>query len=290
MTLSDGHLVWNEVSDELKIIDSKIFDGVDKSTLSDYEKRKMIFEYLCNNLKYDFDMLTDMLLLSFNVTEEIDLDELSKMDLMTQYSLLDSELSKKEITHDSDMIFQIMRRIKVGEYKKGNSGIESVKKVFEQGVGLCNSDSQVYKMLLELNGIYSVVVFCDNNELRLHSINLVYDIDSDSYSFDDISTYTAAKSYLDVTPDMSFDYDLEYAYNVLHQGGLPKKETQKNLFEKDGKYMEDKKCFYIYSSDVINFYFGKPYDEWYKQFDLEKNDNIMLPDNIVSLKNNSKSL
>ena len=62
MTIEGGHLIWSEVEEKLNELNNKIFEGIDKTALSDYEKRKIIFEYLCNNLEYDFDALTDMIL------------------------------------------------------------------------------------------------------------------------------------------------------------------------------------------------------------------------------------
>lgn len=48
---------WNEISNKIDSDISIIFDGIDISVLSDYEKRKIIFEYMCNNFSYDFSLL-----------------------------------------------------------------------------------------------------------------------------------------------------------------------------------------------------------------------------------------
>lgn len=288
MTIETGHLVWSELEEKLNEMNNKIFEGVDKSKLSDYEKRKMIFEYLCNNLEYDFDALTDMILNSRKLS--INFDKILNMQPMEQYNEVSDFLKKENIPVENDVIFHMIRRIKAGEYKKGFSNIQSMIKLLEKGKGLCNSDSIIYKLLLEMNDIYSAVYICDNSEIRLHALNIVYDKENNSYSFDDISTYTAARVNMDVTSEMFFDYDLEYANNVLKQGFMPSIPNNAALFVKNGVPMENGKVFYKYSPELVNFQIGRTSNEWLKQFDLEVNDDELLPNNIVSLKNKSKSI
>lgn len=51
---------WKEIDFKiLKKID-EIFQYYDIKKLSDFEKRKIIFEYLCNNISYDFDLLDNI--------------------------------------------------------------------------------------------------------------------------------------------------------------------------------------------------------------------------------------
>jgi hypothetical protein len=248
----------------------------------------MIFEYLCNNLEYDFDALTDMILNSRKLS--VNYDEILNMQPMDQYNKVSEFLKNANIPVESDVVFHIIRRIKVGEYKKGFSNLQSMIKLLEEGKGLCNSDSIIYKLLLEMNDIYSAVYICDNSEIRLHALNIVYDKENNSYSFDDISTYTAARTNMDVTPDMFFDYDLEYANNVLKQGFIPSIPTNANLFKVNDVPMENGRVYYKYSTDMINFQLGRTKNEWHQQFNLEVNDDVLLPNDIVSLKNKSKSI
>lgn len=52
---------WNEIEPKLKLEIETIFKNVNIKTLTDYEKRKMIFEYLTNNLDYDYKLLEDII-------------------------------------------------------------------------------------------------------------------------------------------------------------------------------------------------------------------------------------
>lgn len=288
MTIEKGHLIWSEVEEKLNEMNNKIFEGVDKSILSDYEKRKMIFEYLCNNLKYDFDGLIDLYLNSKKML--INFDEIAKHEPMTQYYEVKELLSTLNIPVTEILIFQVISRIEAKEYEKGLSNCVSIIKIFEEGKGMCNSDSIVYKMLLEMNDIYSAVFICDNSQPRLHALNLVYDKEHNSYSFDDVSTYTAARETENVTPDMFFDYDLEYANNILKQGFTPSIPSNSILFVVDGKTLENRKVFYRYDPSLINYQLNRTNNVWHEQFELEKDGNITIPNNIVSLKNNNKRL
>lgn len=48
---------WNNIKNCLHTTLIQIFSDCDITLLSSYQKRKMIFEYLCNNLSYDYDLL-----------------------------------------------------------------------------------------------------------------------------------------------------------------------------------------------------------------------------------------
>lgn len=283
MTIEGGHLIWTEVEKKLNEIDNEIFEGVDKSTLSDYEKRKKIFEYLCNNLEYDFDMLTDMILNSVKNVYKIDLDSIARRDIMTQYDLVTNMLKENGKEYDSETVFQIMRRLKAGQYKHSYGPADSLKKIFDQGVGLCNSDSYVYKALLDMNGIYSTVVFCDNQMERSHAVCFVYDKEDDTYSIDDISSYTASHTYnKEVTTDIFFDYDLEYAATTFNQDYKFKNSFRASKFgERD---------FNVYNTADVYDLFGRPRSMLDKSEKIETSGIVTIPNDIVSLKNKSKSI
>jgi len=56
--------------------------------------------------------------------------------------------------------------------------------------GICNGFAQVYKLLLEKIGIYSMCINCAieyKNEYVGHQLNIVYNDETDTYSFDDIT-------------------------------------------------------------------------------------------------------
>lgn len=48
---------WQLIEEKLEQMLNTIFNGYDMDALSSYEKRKIIFEYLTNNLEYDYDLL-----------------------------------------------------------------------------------------------------------------------------------------------------------------------------------------------------------------------------------------
>ncbi len=71
--------------------------------------------------------------------------------------------------------------------------------------GVCNGFTQIYKVLLEKIGIYSMCLNCAveyNNVYIGHQLNLVYNDESDTYSFDDI-TFGIQNN----TTEGYFDYD-----------------------------------------------------------------------------------
>lgn len=71
--------------------------------------------------------------------------------------------------------------------------------------GVCNGFAQVYKVLLEKIGVYSMCLNCAveyNNEYIGHQLNFVYDDEIDAYSFDDI-TFGIQNN----TTEEYFDYD-----------------------------------------------------------------------------------
>ncbi len=48
---------WQVIEKILQSINDQIFDGYELLNLSDYEKRRILFEYLCNNVEYDYHLL-----------------------------------------------------------------------------------------------------------------------------------------------------------------------------------------------------------------------------------------
>ena len=110
---------------------------------------------------------------------------------------------------------------------------EELKDVVFNNKGICSSISQYYKLLLEEVGIKSYCVICDDGTPVNHELSLVYDKDSGSYSFDDVTSVIVKRG----TEEEFFDYDLEYA-------------KSKNQGKK--KIMENEE-FYILSEDYINY-------------------------------------
>lgn len=48
---------WINIENKLKKLNRKIFEPYEISKLTDYEKRRIIFEYLCDHLQYDYHLL-----------------------------------------------------------------------------------------------------------------------------------------------------------------------------------------------------------------------------------------
>lgn len=158
---------WTEIKLKLQNKLNEIFGNSNIENLSDYEKRKIIFEYLCNNLSYDYDLLND---------------------------IKDANEGKKRISRNSYLeLFSVINDNK----------------------GICNAISQYYKLLLEELGIISYCVICDDGTSVKHQLNLVYDNELETYSFDDITSVIVKRG----TLEEYFDYNLEFA-NSIKQGNI----------------------------------------------------------------------
>ena len=157
---------WQELENKLHSKIKEIFKDYDLDELSNYQKREIIFDYLCNTLSYDYELL---------------------------------------------------EKIKTSKKREGSRLVREpfleLKDVIDTNIGICNSISQYYKLLLEQLDIKSHCVICDDGTSIKHEIVLVYDEDSDIYSFDDITSVIVKRG----NKDTFFDYDVEVA-NRENQG------------------------------------------------------------------------
>ena len=153
---------WNYIKEKIQEEDNNIFEGFNKTNLNDYEK-KIIFNYLCSNITYDYIAYIDILLKIVRSKEEVD-----------------KYIKEKRIT-DPRLIRLIYIRYEIKDYIKRRNPVEELLNTIDNHEGLCNSISQYYKLLLEYNDIYSVCVICDNLSHRNHQINLVYSKDNDIF-------------------------------------------------------------------------------------------------------------
>jgi hypothetical protein len=152
---------------------SIIFNDYDIDELSQYEKRKKIFEYLVENITYDNDLLD---IIKFN-------------NMKTQ----------KKFTRDPRAEFESAMKKKKG---------------------VCNGISQYYKLLLEKVGIYAFCVNClifYNGEPLGHQLNLVYDNESQTFSFDDVTMAVLENNRENKLGYLNFD--LEEANNKKERYG-----------------------------------------------------------------------
>lgn len=180
---------WNEIEPKITRIINIIFDG-DYHKFSTFERRKKIYNYLCDTLEFDEEEL-------YNSNKDI----------------------KKEIMD-----------------------------VLDNNKGICNPISYVYKILLEKAEVYSLVLFC-KDENDDHTILLV-DNGNGTLSFDDtsIGVYSKKINGVGVSIEDRFDYDLEDA-RKMNQGI--------NKISDDSNYV-------IFPSEVINYFFGKKDDNYNK--------------------------
>ena len=204
---------WKYIQDNLKETINMIFNDYNINDLSFYEKRNIIFEYLVNDLKYDYDLLEQ---------------------------IMDFKINKTKVTRNP---------------------IKELYSVMNNKIGICNAISQYYKLLLEIVGIKAYCVICDDGTEVKHQLNLVYDEASDLYSFDDVTSVIVGRG---TTTDF-FDYDLVFA-NSINQGNRDLMNNQK---------------FFIVPEEHINYLVNR---------EISLTENLdKLPDNIMSVKNKSKT-
>lgn len=204
---------WKYIQDNLKETINMIFNDYNINDLSFYEKINIIFEYLVNDLKYDYDLLEQ---------------------------IMDFKINKTKVTRNP---------------------IKELYSVMNNKIGICNAISQYYKLLLEIVGIKAYCVICDDGTEVKHQLNLVYDEASDLYSFDDVTSVIVGRG---TTTDF-FDYDLVFA-NSINQGN---------------RYLMNNQKFFIVPEEHINYLVNR---------EISLTENLdKLPDNIMSVKNKSKT-
>lgn len=148
-----------QIESRIKDLTSQIFNGINEKKLSDYEKRQIIFSYLCDNVKYDYDLLD---------------------------KIYQNQVYKTKI-----------RRDLIGELKSA---------IFDN-LGICNSISQMYKLILDNVGIKAYCVICDDGTPVNHQMSMVYDKNKDVYSFDDVTSVIVGRG----SKEEFFDYDIDFA-------------------------------------------------------------------------------
>lgn len=177
--------VWERIHEKIKNDIKVIFKDYDMNELTDMQKRRIIYDYLYSNITYDSELFVKIAASRLNMIERF----------------------KRSIPQELyDVVFK----------KKG----------------VCNSIGQYYKLLLDELDIPSYYVVCNmnktfeefgfdqNDKIIPHALNVVYDIDSDKYSFDDISWAIIKKDL-----NSYFDFDLNTAY----QNNLGQTEVLKGI-------------------------------------------------------------
>lgn len=140
---------WNYLTQEninylLDEMSFEILKNYNINELTNYEKRKIIYEYLVKNKEYDLKYFEGIL-----KNYEINREKSFPRDLRQEF--LQPLVSEK---------------------------------------GICNGFSQIYKMLLERVGIYSLCINCRikyKDQFVGHQLNLVYNEQTNEFSFDDVT-------------------------------------------------------------------------------------------------------
>lgn len=144
--------------EEIEYLINKILNQIkNEKHMSQYEKRKNIYNYLVHNKKYDYEYFEGII----NNHEK----KWKKYPRNPEKEFLSPILTNK---------------------------------------GVCNGFSQMYKLLLEKIGIYSICINCMikyEDEFIGHQLNLVYNEESNTFSFDDV-TFGIIKQ-----TNEYFDYD-----------------------------------------------------------------------------------
>jgi len=157
---------WDLVNVKLDEILALAFKDYNFEELTSMQKRNIIFNYLTNNLQYDYQILEG---------------------IKSNYENKDSKVAR-------DLSSEVMSVI----YEKK---------------GICNAISQVYKLLLEKIRIYCMCICCNDSTNVPHQLNLVYNKEENTFSFDDITSVIVGRG----TKEDFFNYDIEGA-NRLGQG------------------------------------------------------------------------
>ncbi len=168
---------WNLVNNKLDEIFELIFKDYNIEELTSIQKRNLIFNYLVDNLEYDYKILEGI---------------------------------KNSYENPNNRVVRDL-----------SSEVMSV--IYEKK-GICNAISQVYKLLLEKIGIYSMCICCNDSTVVPHQLNLVYNKEENIFSFDDITSVIVDRG----TKEDFFNYDLEDA-NKLGQGNSDVTPGQKWL-------------------------------------------------------------
>lgn len=200
---------WSYIEESVDNAIEEIFEFEPIHTLSDYERRKIIFEHLTKTITYDFAKLEE---------------------------LKDAALNRTPVRRNPT---------------------EELLSVVDFNHGICNAISQYYKLLLERIGIDAHCVVVDDGTEINHQMVLVHNKETDTYSFDDVTSVIVDRG----TSEDYFDYDVEKA-NALGQGNK--------------KIYEERK-FVILPEEYINFVV--------QRVQGPTKTLAYLPQNITSLKN-----
>lgn len=184
--MNDGYQLTENKVDVLLELDNMlqdIFKGYDLGSLNDYDKSRLVYDYLTNNVEFDHELWERKKFLSDKTGDQR------------------RQLPKMPGAHE--LIYNFFAAYRA---KKINGAIAKPK-------AYCSSISQIYKMLLEKLGIQTVVVN-GYDQTDQHQYNLVKR--GNVWSYDDVTL-----AILSDNIDSYFDYDDLLAKNQKVDGVVP---------------------------------------------------------------------
>lgn len=189
-------------------------------------------------------------------------ENINDLDLYTKRKIIYDYFSSN-IQYDYELLNKIKMRLLDQNYRVSRDPHLEIDSIFKYKKGICNAISQVYKLLLEKVGIYSLCVICDDGSDVRHQLNLVYDEENNTFSFDDITNAIINKS----DKEKFFDYDMEDA----------------NLYNQGNKVVFNNQNWMCLPTDYIYCIVGRE-DKSYLKYNIEQSNNTAIPENIVSHK------
>lgn len=168
------------------------------------------------------------------VNSQVFIDKINQLYKEIFYGYNTNDLTSMEkrkiifdyLTNTLEYDFELLEGIKLNNMRNGNKFPRSlsneIMNVLTIKKGVCNAISQVYKLLLEKVNIYAICICCNDSTTVPHQLNLVYDKENNTYSFDDITSVIVGRG----TKEDFFNYDLEDA-NRLGQGNKEVNSGQK---------------------------------------------------------------
>lgn len=199
-------------------------------------QQKMLYYYQDQKVTWEKSVRADYNnIIIANIKKIFKHKKLSKLSDYEKRALIFAHVCKT-ISYDYDKLAQITNFAvnKVRISRNPQTELESV--LFNQ-TGICNSISQYYKLLLEQAGIPAYCVICDDGTPVKHQLNLVYNKDTNTFSFDDTTSVIVGRG----TASDFFDYDVQSAHEK-HQG------TKKVIQDDE---------FFILPEDYINWVVGR---------------------------------
>lgn len=155
-------LSWNFVNKRIDDLYSSIFENYNLFEMSAMQKREIIFDYIVNNIKYDFELLTRI---------------------------------KNAINCRN---FKLCPRSNHNEFSD----------VLYNSIGICNTITQFYMLLLEKAGIYAQQICSSDGSEVVHAYAIVQS-STGYFSFDDPTSVIVKRG----SKDDFFNYTIEEAYS-----------------------------------------------------------------------------